>query len=449
MVSVKNNKFLIAVISILGVTGNIYARGLTLEDFLNKAVVNNYDIRISRQEVEEAEGEKKEIWGNFFPSISASYNQLYMDKIQQVDFEMPLVTPTGDIVYEEVDIDMGQKDIYEGKISVQQPVFTFGTISGSHKIAKRAKEIQQKKFFQKKKEIQPRVRKAFYGVLMAKDMVEISKKQKELMEENLKITKKLYDAGKASHLDISRMEVQVSRAESKLVEARSGLKKSRAALFNLSGMKNSQQKIMGELKSKEFDYDLQQLENLALKNRSELEIAREGIKINKLQKKLAYRQNLPKIYAYGNYTWERPYQNSDEWGDYWTVGGRVEFPFLDGLSLLGRNKKNRAALERSEISVDKLKAAIRLQVKNNYYSLREAQKNIKVQRQNLKQLQENLTVSQKRYSRGLLDSMELNQAVLNYSRGRIELTSSIFNYLSSMEDLKIAVGSEFNTGKAQ
>ncbi len=443
----KIKKYFISFFLCCTVIGNILARELTLDDFISEALTNNYDIRIIRQEVKEAGGTKRELWGNFFPAFSASYNQLYMDKVQQVDFEMPLVTPSGDIIYEKVDIEMGQKDIYEAKLSLQQPVFTFGAISNSYKISKKALNIQKKKQSRAKIELIPEVRKAFYRVIMAQDMVDIYQKQKELMEDNLKMANELYRSGKVSHLDTGRMEVQVARAKSGIVNTQSNLEKAREVLFNLAGMENSKPEIKGELIYKDFNFNLDELETRALKNRIELDIARRGTEIKKLKKKLSRSENLPKIYAYGNYTWEKPYQNRDEWGDYWTVGGRVEFPFLDGLSSLGRSKRREAALEKSKIYTDKLKAAIKLQLRNSFYSLREAEENIEVQEKNLDQLKENLKVARKRYSRGLIDSMELNQSVLEYTRGKKELTGSKFNYLSAAENLKIAVGDKLNTGQ--
>ncbi len=120
----------------------------------------------------------------------------------------------------------------------------------------------------------------------------------------------------------------------------------------------------------------------------------------------------------------------------------MDFPFLDGLSILGREKKNSASVDKALIEKEKIKENIKLQVKNSYYNFRKAEKKIKVNQEQLKQTRENLEVSNERYARGLLSNLELNGAIIDYTNSRIETVSSVFNLLKAIEDIKLAAGKQ-------
>ncbi len=120
----------------------------------------------------------------------------------------------------------------------------------------------------------------------------------------------------------------------------------------------------------------------------------------------------------------------------------MDFPFLDGLSILGREKKNSASVDKALIEKEKIKENIKLQVKNSYYNFRKAEKKIKVNQEQLKQARENLEVSNERYARGLLSNLELNGAIIDYTNSRIETVSSVFNLLKAIEDIKLAAGKQ-------
>ncbi len=411
---------------------SVNAEELTLKDFAENALRDNYDLRVSRKTVLKAEGQKLEMWGNLFPQISARYNYTYVNKDMEI------------IISEDFSIPMGQKDMYEARLSFRQPVYTFGTIKNSYLISKDALDIEIRRQKQLKNKVISNVRKTYYRVLLMMNAVDIVKMQKSLMKENLKITKNLYNNGKASSLDVSRVKMHLARAESSLIDAESNLQLARENLFSISQINDRQQKIAGELEYHKFNYNLDELIDTALKNRQEIYIADLAIDINKKKKWIVYAENLPKIYAFAGYTYEKPYLNENKWGNYWSVGGTIEFPFFDGLSFYGRDKKSKAALEEAAIQKEKIKEAVKLEVEKNYYVLQQAEKKIKVQKENLSLAEENLNVSSKRYANGLLSNLELNQSIFDYTSSRMELANSIFRFLASLEDLKVAAGKEIN-----
>ncbi len=163
---------------------------LVLDDFLNNAMTRNYEIREARLALKEAEGRKAEVWGSFFPQISAGYSKNYIDRNQEITMQMPLVTPGGDTVYEEVSIQMGQKENQAANITVNLPVYTFGTVRGAYDITKESLKIEQKIYSSRRNRVICDVKKAFSRVLLAQEIVSVSRRQVSLMDENFNMPRK-------------------------------------------------------------------------------------------------------------------------------------------------------------------------------------------------------------------------------------------------------------------
>ncbi|MEA3505999.1 MAG: TolC family protein, partial [Elusimicrobiota bacterium] len=247
------------------------AETMDLDSFLESALEHNYELVQSRAAVEKAEGQKSEMRGNFFPNLSAGYTANYIDRDQEISMSMPLATPAGDIVYEDVSIEMGKKENRSADVTASMPLFTFGKIRGGYNIASKSLEIERSRYRARRDRVISDVKKSFYRVLLAEEIVSAAQRQVSLMEENLDMTRRLYSSGKASNLDISRVKVHLSRAESGLIEAQANLKIARESLFTLCRIKRGDDiEIKGELEEKEFNYELENLVDKALKNREEL-----------------------------------------------------------------------------------------------------------------------------------------------------------------------------------
>ena len=441
MVSAVKKHILVFLFSVAS-AGAASASALVLDDFLNAAMENNFEVRIAAQSAESAQGGVQEAWGAFFPRLSASYNQSYMNRPVEMEFSMPVPLPGGGVAYETFSMPMGQKDNYQGRLSLEAPIFTFGVLRNRHKLAGSAYMIEREKQKIANQRALAGVRKAFYGYVLARELDAIARLQEEKFYENLRTTRRLYDRGAASSLDVSRVRLQLAGARSAAIDSSYDLALARDHLFSTSGITDSGQEVSGGLDASGIGFSYDELLEEALSRRPEIAIASLAVEARETSRRLERSVNLPGIYGYAGYVYERPYLNTDEWGNFWTMGVTVEFPFMDGLSVFGRERRTRADVRTSEVESERVREGVRLQVRSGYAQAMKAREKIDVHRENLALAEDNLKVSDERYAAGLLSNIEYNQAVLDYTSARVQYALAKADFLSALEDLRLAVGKE-------
>ncbi len=420
----------------------LFSRPLEMEDFLSSALENSFALRRAREKARGAEGSRSEALGSFFPSFSASWQGTYTDTVPEMEFVMPVaVDPiTGNFIFEESTVEMGQKEAYSARIQLRQPLFTFGLIRGGYALSSYAHQIQTLDYQRQRDVIEAEVKQLFYGFLLAREMVDIAREQKSLMEENLNSTRALFRAGRVSDLDVNRVRSHLLMAEDGLEEAVSIFENSREALFSISVMEDTGEEITGELEYSGIDISAEDIIKLAMRERNELEMARLNVDIARRQQKMDMAQNLPRLYGFASYNLDRPDQSMrDRWGESWVAGGMIEMD-IPLASVPGQMKKADARLNEARNGKKDIKQGVKLQVRNARRDLSRMEKRVSFTEENLQITSDNLDTARRKYERGRISNIELNEAILDYTSARREYVSAVHDFLSGVEDLRLAAG---------
>ncbi len=420
----------------------LYSSSLELEDFITSALENNFSLRRAEERVRAAAGARSEARGRFFPSFSASFQGRYTDTVPEMDFVMPVaVDPgTGQFIFKESTVEMGQEESYSARLQLRQPLLTFGRISGGSALAGFAHQIEELNYQGRKDKLKGEVKKNFYAFLLAREMAEIAQKQKSLMQENLKTTRALFKAGRVSNLDVNRVRSHLLIAEDGLEEALNGLRDARESLFNISVIEDRGREIRGELEYREFNISLEDIMEQALRERKEPEMAELNVRIARREQKMELARNLPRVYGFASYNFDRPDQAlRDEWGRSWVVGGMIEID-IPLLSVPGQMKKVKARLNKAEAGKKDISRGVELQVSVSHRYVSRLEKRVSLMEENLQITSESLNTARRQYEGGRISNIELNQAILDYTSARREHASALHDFLAGLEDLKLAAG---------
>ncbi len=414
---------------------------LALEDFIRSALENNFSLAAAGKRAEASAGARSEALGMFFPSLSASARFSYTDTVPVMDFVMPVMADpvTGQLFYEEMSVEMGQKENYSARLQLRQPVFTFGQIRGAYLIASNACKIDRARYRRQKDILKAEIKKLFYSLLLAREMVDIAEKQLALMQDNLDTTGRLYRSGRVSKLDVNRVRSHLLRARAALAEARAMYQQARASLFSSAVIKDNGQELSGQLEYYSFEERLEEILDEAIKSRIELEIARLGVDSAKRSRSVEMARNLPQLYGFALYNFDRPYQMKDEWGQSWVAGAMLEFP-LPLATVPGKVKRVSAQLNQARAERDNIKHMIRLEVKNNFAFVSLSGEKAAITEENLQITSENLDDAREQYLKGRISNIELNEAILDYTLARREYAAAVCEFLSGIEDLRLAAG---------
>jgi len=429
----------------------VYAQDvLTLQKCIDMTLKNNHLVRITRKKLVEAKGKKQEAFGHFLPSLTASASYTRLSEVPTLDMTTMLLQPEGGVGslvrfygYDTFQYRMGEENNYSASLSLSQPIFTWGKIRLGYKLASLNYNLTEAICNQVESEIIFNVKKTFYSVLLAKKFLEIAEEAVEVMEDHYQVIKSFYKEGKVSSVDVDRVKVLLANAKTKKIKAANGLKLAKKALYNLINIDSDREwKIEGELNFEpdKTEMNLKNSITQALENRPEIKQVLIQKKMAECSLKLARAENRPTLALVGNYEYKKPFYFENEWDKLWNAGCYLTFPLFNGFSNCGRIKQAKAQISQVEIAHDQLKKGINLEIENIYLDLKEAEKRIYAQKENVSLAKKNLEIIQKRYERGLVSDLDLRETQLALTQAETEYSQALFDYNVALAKLQKAVG---------
>lgn len=421
---------------------------LTLEKSINLALANNELIKIAQKKLVVAKGGKQEAFGHFLPQLTASASFTRLSEVPALGMETMLLEPEGGVGslvrfygYETFSYKMGEEENYLTKLTLTQPLFTWGKIYQGYRQARLNYKLAEESYCQIRSELILDVRKSFYSILLAKEFVAIAQEAMDVVEHHLKVTKALYREGKVSGYDVSRVKVQLVNAQTKLIKAKNGLRLARKALLNLINYPPAKDwEIPGELKFKPEEIDLDDSLRKALSQRSELKQTAIQEKIGESLIKLAKAQNRPSVTLVGNYEYKKPFYFENRWDDSWNVTATLTFPFFTGFSNWGKIKQAKAELGQLRARKRFLEEGIKMEVEKAFLDLEEARERIEAQEANVETARDNLKIAEERHRQGLMSEIELRDAQLSLTQAETDYFQALYDYNVAGAFLNRAIG---------
>jgi len=405
---------------------------LTLEKCVNIALANNQELKIAEEKIIEARGRKREALGNFLPglNISGSYTRLK---------ESPRMTVS--IFGIEESFELGPQDLYSAQLSLRQPIFYWGKIYQGNRQAGLNHKLASEEYKGVKNSLVFEVRRAFYNVLLAKQLIAIAEEAVNVASTHFKTTEALYKEGKVSDYDVSRAKVQLVSNQTRLIKAGNNLKLAKEELSVLLNAKLEEEwDVLGELPFEKRKVDLEETLHRALNERSEIRQLTIKKEIGEISIKLARAENRPNLDFLANYQYTNPFYYREEWGKTWNAILSLNFPLFNGLSDLGRIKQAKARLEQVRILKSEVEERIKLEVRKAFFDMEEAEERIEAQKENVELAGKNLGIAQERHRQGLMSEIEVRDAQLSLTQAETDYFQALYDYNLASSFLDKAIG---------
>jgi outer membrane protein TolC len=433
---------------------------LTLDDAIKIALKNNRQIEIAKMDVEKAEQKVSEAFGYALPSVdvSAGYTHfLQKPKMSFPDFEAMLNNSTYGVLFNEgiipydaskfmpMDFKLqtfAQSDNFKTEANVSQILFNsavFRGIGASEIYLNLAKENLKRTIAKTVLD----VKKAFYGVLLTKDLYEIAQARFTNANEHLNNIKAMKEQGLVSDFAEMQAEVQVENIRPILVQlknanidATNGLK----ILLNIS--QEEEVKIIGEMDYREEELPTQE-ELIAEAKKANLSISTLKIK-NQLDEEFAAIDRggyWPTVVAFGNYT----YAGSGEdfsFNNYSssTVGLSFSINLFQGGRTKHKVEQDMIAAKQTGEQIKSLTDATEMQVKSKYNDLLRVRKQIKAMKKNVDLAQRAYQIAENRYKEGEGSQLEVKDADVSLTNAKVNYTNAVHDYLVAKAALYDLVG---------
>ena len=407
---------------------------MTLPQCISAALDANRDIAGARQALEQARSGIDEARSGFLPNLALSGTYNFMEKTQKIEFPLP----GGGV--EETEMDFTRD--YGLELSLSQPLYTGGALSGSYRISKLSRDIADADLRRLEADVALKVMQIFYGYLLARESVSVAEEALRTAEEFLRVVRARYDAGEASDFEVMRAEVEVSNLQPALIIVRNAVAQAELGLRNVMGMSLGREVAFegsfDETLGDAAEPDLAGAIDDGLERRPEMTIARANAEIAEQTLAVAKSGRLPTfaISAAYDIASDGLSVGSDEWDNTYAGYLVMSLPVFDGLKTKSQIAGSRAQIKQAEIALESLREGIELEVRSALLAVGAAREQLKSQGKTVEVAAEGLRMANERYVQGYTTNLEVMDAQLALRRARYSRLQALHEL--NLESAKLA-----------
>lgn len=458
----KNVCLILIVLSVI--LSSVYiksqSRILTLDDAIRLALENNTDVKISLMNTERSRAAVNEAFGYALPSLDLSANFAHFLKKPKMpfpDFEALLTNATYSILFDEDVLprdddkfrpmqtqlqSFAQTNNYEASLTLTQILFSSAVFRGigasqiyyDLSVAELRNTIGKTKL---------NVERAFYGSLLMKELLSITKTSFENAQDNLKNVNALFDQGLVSDFDRMQAEVQVENIRPALMQMENMLATTLNDLKLVIGIEQTLDiGVDGEFiyKPEELSDEADMID-FALTNNHGLQSLKLKMNVDEEFIALDVSEYWPTLAAFGNYTYAG---SSDNWDfqnyNSSTIGVSLSMNLWQGHRTRNRVQQATITYKQTEQQLEQLRAYITNQVKAKLLELNRVQSLVEAQERNVNLAARAYEIATIRYKEGTGNQLEVQNADVALKQARINRIQSIHSYIITKYELEQILG---------
>lgn len=283
---------------------------------------------------------------------------------------------------------------------------------------------------------------AYFTLLAAKDARQVYEQSVAALEDHLKNVQAQYDVGVVAKVDLLRSEVELTSAQQALIKAENGYHIAEATLNNIMGIPQDTKLSPKEILSySAYGQTLPESIEYALTHRMDLQQSRLQVKAAEAALNSAKAGWQPSVSGVASNSWSSSHWPGDD-GSNWGVGVNVSMDLFDTGVTKSKVASAKANLMKAKESYRQDTDNVRLDVRNSYYNLREAEKRISTTQVAVAKAEEDYHIAQVRYEAGVGTNTDVLDAQVALREARNNYNTALYDYNSSKSALQTATGIE-------
>ncbi len=394
---------------------------LTLNQAIDMALNNNPKITIAKGSLKSAEGNKKQIIGQY--GLQANY-QYAMNRSHN---------------YQSL-IDAGVTDRFSNTTSVSYPLYTGGKRKGSVDAARRNLEIANLEVSRTDQVVKLDATQAYFTVLQTRNMVILNKESVTRLEDHLKNTKARYEVGVVAKVDVLRSEVELANAQQELIKAQNNYDVAVATLNNIVGLpQDTNTLIQDDLTYSQYDKELEGCLNFARQHQPQLMQAYKSVQAAKSSIMAARSGYLPSVTLSSSYGWGDKDFPGDRKSN-WEANAVLSFSIFDSNTTRGAVDNAQGNLIQKEAELKQVEDNIYLLVRTYFFGFKEAEKRISTAQIAVETAKEDYKIAQVRYQAGVGTNTDVIDAAVALTQAQTNYVQALYDYNTSLASLESAMG---------
>lgn len=282
--------------------------------------------------------------------------------------------------------------------------------------------------------------RSFYTIAQAHEIVIAQDSAISAISASLSVAQARYEAGDLLKTSLLDIEVQLSTAEEKLIQARHGLNLAERAFLNLLGLQQHKVQL-----------DLDQLfpqetpENPDGSLRPELQNLDAGISAAREQLKKAEGGYYPTADLFGSYQVDQGFTYEENSGNSWMAGVRLNYNLFEGNRTAAEIAAANSMLAQTQEMKRKMELEIGLEIERAQLNLQQAAERVQVTKKMLELAEESARLSRERFREGVILSSNLIDAENRLTDAQVRLSLAKAEKAIAIADLRRAAGlAQFN-----
>lgn len=458
------NKFLtlFTIVILTAASANAQSQATySLEECIQYALEHNAKAANAKLDVNIAESRIDEYLADGYPQINGSVDLGYNFKIQS-SFIQDFISPAvyGVLFQEGVipERDLGEPATFPaqfgtkytgtGVVSLTQMVFN-GSFFVGLKAARTYTDLSRKQYQRTEIEISEAVTKAYYLVLINRELFTQIDQNYARLDTLLKQTQVMYDNGFAEKIDVDRIKVQFNNISVERNNFQKAIDLSLALLKFQMGMSPKEPIELGD---KIEDIKLEVLsenfgEDFKYDDRIEYDILQTNRELVGIDIKNTAAKYYPTIDLYGRYganTGVQEFGQLFDFGDRWftlgAVGLQMNIPIFDGMRKSRQIQQKRFQAQQLENNLQQLQQSIDVEIQQAETKFTKSLDNFRTQQENMTLAENIYNTTRIKYQEGVGSNLEVVEADTSLKDAQYNYYNALYEVLVAKVEMEKAYG---------
>lgn len=335
-------------------------------------------------------------------------------------------------------------DNYVMKLSAAQPLFTGFKLENLEESAVFAAKAMYSEYDKDKLELSSMIKMQYWSLVKAKQFVVVAAESVEMLQAHVSDIQKLQKAGIAQLSDILKVQVQLSEAEYRLIEAKNQMQLAMMGLNNTLRLPLDTQLDVTEIPNEQVpEVSLESMVDKAIMIRPDLKASELRVKAGETQVKVAQASWYPQISAFAEYNYNNPNMRivpaRSQFDQTWAAGIQISMDLWNWGLNSAQSRQAEAQLAQAMDASALTKEAIQIEVMQSYTLMKQAIDKIPVTETSIRQAEEQVRVVNARFASGgaimtdildaetalILAKMNRVQAIIDLEMAKVKLEKSI------------------------
>ncbi|MBN1433268.1 TolC family protein [Candidatus Fermentibacterales bacterium] len=411
-------------VAVLAITGLSWS--VDLEQAVGMALSNRGDVEAAAHALHGSEWSERGARYWFLPSIYGSLTFLHDYDVQEI--EVPGVGS----------FSMGPEWISDAGITVDVPLFVPQGPAG-YRLASRSSGLAGVELDATRQNAILDVIRAFYGLLLAREMVAVSEEALAIAEEGYNLAAIRYEAGAISRFELLQSRVAWENRKPEAIAAQSQLESARAGLRTAMGLDIATpldaEGCLEDCLPLDVPSTLEEAVTLMSRNSPELALAEGSRSIASASVDMQRASLLPSLFLQASYGFQAQrsdwHFSTDDYERDLNLMLVLQVPIFNGLNDISSYNAARYDRLAADAGSEAMEQASGLSLVQGWNGLEESRERVEATSHTLSQAEEAAGIATVSYEAGTITRLDMDQAFL-------ALTSARTNYASALYSLRLS-----------